>query len=157
MRTPWYKVPASWKPDAFFYRQVGSFPRIVVNEKRAHVTDTLHKLRFSDGIDGKNVAVAFNNSLTFLMGELMGRSYGGGVLTFEPSEARSLPIPFDPSVSFDFEKADELVRSGKTDELMEDVDRALLGGLLGMSRKDIALLHDGWLMMRNRRLARKKR
>lgn len=157
IRTPWYKVPASWKPDAFFYRQVGSFPRIVVNEKRAHVTDTLHKLRFSDGIDGKNVAVAFNNSLTFLMGELMGRSYGGGVLTFEPSEARSLPIPFDPSVSFDFEKADELVRSGKTDELMEDVDRALLGGLLGMSRKDIALLHDGWLMMRNRRLARKKR
>lgn len=157
IRTPWYKVPTSWKPDAFFYRQVGSFPRIVINEKQAHTTDTLHKLRFADGIDGKQVAVAFNNSLTFLMSELTGRSYGGGVLTFEPSEARSLPIPFDTSIAFDFEKADALVRSGKTGELIDDVDRVLLGGLLGMSSEDIALLHDGWLMLRDRRLARKKR
>lgn len=157
IRAPWYRVSTSWKPDAFFYRQVGSFPRIVINEKQAHTTDTLHKIRFADGVDGKNVAVAFNNSLTFLMSELTGRSYGGGVLTFEPSEARSLPIPFDVGISFDFEKADSLVRLGKTDELIEEVDHVLLGDLLGMSRKDIALLHDGWLTLRNRRLARKKR
>ncbi len=157
IRTPWYRVPTSWKPDAFFYRQVGSFPRIVVNEKQAHTTDTLHKLRFADGVDGKSVTVAFNNSLTFLMSELTGRSYGGGVLTFEPSEARSLPIPFDNDISFDFEKADSLVRQGMTDKLIEEVDHVLLGDLLGMSRRDIALLHDGWLMLRNRRLARKKR
>lgn len=157
IRTPWYRVPTSWKPDAFFYRQVGSYPRIVINEKRAHTTDTLHKLRFAKGIDGKSVAVAFNNSLTFLMGELTGRSYGGGVLTFEPSETRSLPIPFDSGISFDFEKADAFVRSGKTDDLVGHVDQILLGDLLGMSRRDISLLHEGWLMLRERRLARRKR
>lgn len=157
IRTPWYKVPTSWKPDAFFYRQVGSYPRIVINEKQAHTTDTLHKVRFADGVEGKDVAVAFNNSLTFLVSELTGRSYGGGVLTFEPSEARILPIPYDASVSFDFEIADALVRDGKTDELIEYVDGILLGDLLGMSRNDISLIHNGWLMLRDRRLARKKR
>lgn len=157
IRTPWYRVPTSWKPDAFFYRQVGAYPRIVINEKQAHTTDTLHKLRFADGIDGRSVAVAFNNSLTFLMSELTGRSYGGGVLTFEPSEARSLPIPFGDGISFDFERADELVRSGKTDELISYVDAVVLGDYLGMASQDIALVRDGWLMLRNRRLARKKR
>lgn len=157
IRTPWYRVPTSWKPDAFFYRQVGAYPRIVINEKQAHTTDTLHKLRFADGIDGKSVAVAFNNSFTFLMSELAGRSYGGGVLTFEPSEARSLPIPFSSGISFDFEKADELVRIGKTDELISYVDAIVLGEYLGMENSDIALVRDGWLTLRNRRLARKKR
>ncbi|MGI6220634.1 MAG: N-6 DNA methylase [Coriobacteriales bacterium] len=157
IRNPWYRVPTSWKPDAFFYRQVGAYPRIVINEKRAHTTDTLHKLRFVDGVDGKSVAVAFNNSLTFLMSELTGRSYGGGVLTFEPSEARSLPIPFGSGIAFDFERADELVRAGKTDELISYVDSVVLGEYLGLASHDITLLHNGWLMLRDRRLARKKR
>ena len=111
----------------------------------------------ADGIDGRSVAVAFNNSLTFLMSELTGRSYGGGVLTFEPSEARSLPIPFNDGISFDFERADELVRSGKTDELISYVDAVILREHLGMTSQEIALVRDGWLMLRNRRLARKKR
>lgn len=157
IRTPWYKVPTSWKPDAFFYRQVGSFPRIVINEKGAYVTDTLHKVRFADGVDGDKVVIAFNNSLTFLMSELMGRSYGGGVLTFEPSEARSLPIPFGPDISLDFSKADSLARAGKMDELIEYVDGVVLSGYLGLPQEDIAIIHEGWLTLRNRRLARKKR
>ena len=157
IRKPWYKVPTSWRPDAFFYRQVGSYPRIVLNEKHAHTTDTLHKVRFADGVDGRNVTVAFNNSLTFLMCELMGRSYGGGVLTFEPSEARALPIPFSAEVSFDFEKADVLVREGRTDELIDYVDGLMLGNSLGLSRAEISLINDGWRMLRDRRLARRRR
>lgn len=157
IRKPWYKVPTSWKPDAFFYRQVGAYPRIVINEKMAHTTDTLHKIRFSEGVDGKSVAVAFNNSLTFAVGELLGRSYGGGVLTFEPSEARALPIPFIDSIEYDFEKADALIREGKTDQLIDYVDDILLIRGLGLSRSDVSLLRESWLTLRNRRLSRKKR
>ena len=91
------------------------------------------------------------------MSELTGRSYGGGVLTFEPSEARSLPIPFGSGIAFDFERADELVRAGKTDELISYVDSVVLGEYLGLASHDITLLHNGWLMLRDRRLARKKR
>lgn len=157
IRTPWYKVPTSWKPEAFFYRQVGAYPRIVINEKMAHTTDTLHKIRFSEGVNGKSVAVAFNNSLTFAVSELMGRSYGGGVLTFEPSEARALPIPFIDSIEYDFEKADALIREGKADQLIDYVDDLLLIRGLGLSHSDVSLLRESWLTLRNRRLIRKKR
>ena len=157
IRKFWYRVPTSWEPDAFFYRQVGAYPRIVINEKRAHTTDTLHKIRFADGIDGKAVAVAFNNSLTFVASELMGRSYGGGVLTFEPSEARSLPIPFIETLAYDFEKADAFVRRGQLEELVKYVDNLVLVQGLGLSRSDVMLLHDSWLALRGRRLARKKK
>lgn len=156
-RTPWYRVPTSWVPDAFFYRQVGAYPRMVINEKGAQTTDTLHKLRFREGVDGKEVAVAFNNSLTFVASELMGRSYGGGVLTFEPSEARSLPMPFVGSVKLDFEYADELARTGRTEQLVEYVDKLLLVDGLGLGVSDVKLLHDSWLTLRDRRLARKRR
>lgn len=157
VRTPWYKVPTSWKPDAFFYRQVGAYPRIVINEKCTHTTDTLHKVRFAEGIDGRAVAVAFSNSLTFVVSELTGRSYGGGVLTFEPSEARSLPIPFTESLDYDFEKADAFVRNNQPDELVEYVDDLVLVQGLGLSRSDVDLLHNSWLTLRDRRLSRKKR
>lgn len=157
IRTPWYKVPTSWKPDAFFYRQVGSYPRMVINEKRAHVTDTLHKIRFFDGVDEKAVAVAFNNSFTFVASELAGRSYGGGVLTFEPSEVRSLPIPYVAPFTYDFEKADTLARSNRLEELIEYVDNLVLIQGLGLSRSDVELLRGSWLALRGRRLARKKK
>ncbi len=157
IRTPWYRVPTSWMPDAFFFRQVGSYPRIVLNEKAAHATDTLHKIRFLEGVDGKALAVAFNNSYTFLMSELMGRSYGGGVLTFEPSEARNLPIPFKGDLELDFERADTLVRQDRIEDLVDYVDDALLGEKLGMSRVDIARLNSSWKTLRDRRLTRKMR
>ena len=157
IRKPWYKVPTSWKPDAFFYRQVGTYPRIVINEKGAHTTDTLHKVRFRDDVDGKSVAVAFNNSLTFAVSELTGRSYGGGVLTFEPSEARILPIPFNRCAEFDFEKADALVRDGHPDKVLDYVDSILLIKWLGLSKREALLLRESWRMLRDRRLARKKR
>lgn len=157
IRKPWYAVSTSWIPDAFFYRQVGAFPRIVINNKGAQTTDTLHKVRFAKGVEGEAVAVAFNNSLTFAVSELMGRSYGGGVLTFEPSEARSLPVPFVKGLALDFEKADALARQGEIEQLLDYVDGILLLDGLGLDKSDVALLRDSWHILRDRRLNRKKR
>ena len=103
------------------------------------------------------MAVAFNNSLTFVVSELMGRSYGGGVLTFEPSEARSLPIPFERSLEFDFEKADSLARTGEVEQLLDYVDSILLINVLGLDKSDVRLLRESWHILRDRRLNRKKR
>lgn len=157
IRKPWYRVPTSWKGDAFFYRQVGSFPRIVVNETSAFNTDTLHKVRFKDGIDHQLVAACFNNSLTFAMGELLGRSYGGGVLTFEPSEARNMPLPFVSTIKLDFEKANWLARENKIDELLNYVDGLLLIAEMGLSQNDVKKIRSAWEKLRDRRLGRKLR
>lgn len=157
IRNPWYKVPTSWKGDAFFYRQVGSFPRIVMNEAGAFNTDTLHKVRFNKGVDKRLATVSFNNSLTYAMSELLGRSYGGGVLTFEPSEARNMPLPFSSSADLDFEKADHLAREGKIDELLDYVDDNLLVSQMGLSHDDVRRIRSAWIKLRDRRLGRKTR
>lgn len=155
IRKPWYKVPESWQPDAFFYRQVGSYPRIVLNETESINTDTLHKVRFKEGINPLLATLCFNNSLTFAMSELMGRSYGGGVLTFEPSEARSLPIPYLATLNLDFGNADKLARSGKVNALLDYVDNEVLIGQMGLTKAEIGCLRNAWEKLRDKRLARR--
>jgi len=155
IRNPWYTVPMSWKPDAFLLRQVGSYPRIVLNENGAHVTDTLHKVRFHDGINRHSVACAFINSYTFALSEVLGRSYGGGVLTFEPSEARAFRIPMQGVEGIDFEYVDMLISEKRITEALDYNDEILLQRGLGLSREETANLRCIWEKMRDRRLCRK--
>jgi adenine-specific DNA-methyltransferase len=155
IRNPWYNVPMSWKPDAFLLRQVGGFPRIVLNENGAHVTDTLHKIRFHEGIDRHEVACAFINSYTFALCEVLGRSYGGGVLTFEPSEARAFRIPMYNADKLDFEYVDKLVSEGRILDALDYNDKMLLQLGLGLTKTDVVALRGIWMKMRDRRLHRK--
>ena len=74
----------------FILRQVNRYPRIILNHVNAVSTDTIHKVRFLDGVNPEFVAAAFLNSFTLALAEITGRSYGGGVLTFEPGEIRQL-------------------------------------------------------------------
>ena len=77
---------------------------MILNRKHALVTDTLHKVRFLDDINGDKVAAAFLNTYTFALSETLGRSYGGGVLTFEPGEMRKIRIPMKMSEYLDLQK-----------------------------------------------------
>ena len=90
IRKNWYCVPQSWEPDAFILRQVNRYPRIILNHVNAVSTDTIHKVRFLDGVNPEFVAAAFLNSFTLALAEITGRSYGGGVLTFEPGEIQKM-------------------------------------------------------------------
>jgi hypothetical protein len=56
-------------------------------------TNTLHGVTVAEGVSAKALAVGFYNSLTMLSAELLARSYGGGVLKLEPTEAEALLIP----------------------------------------------------------------
>lgn len=104
IRKNWYCVPQSWEPDAFILRQVNRYPRIILNYANAVSTDTIHKIRFWDGVNPEYVAAAFLNSFTLALAEVTGRSYGGGVLTFEPSEIRKLMIPMKNAELLDVKK-----------------------------------------------------
>lgn len=155
IRPKWYHVPQTWCADAFLIRQAHLYPRMILNEKKALVTDTLHKVRFLDGIDGRAVAAAFLNTYTFALSETIGRSYGGGVLTFEPGEMRKIRIPMRMAECLDVEKIDYWQRNGQIGKILEYTDNILLRKGLELSDYEINLLHSIWNKMRDRRMTRK--
>jgi len=92
IRTPWYAVPSVWVPDGFVFRQIYDFPRVVLNTTQATSTDTIHRMRCK----GENPRAVIANTYTYLTAasaEIEGRSYGGGVLELEPTEAERLLMP----------------------------------------------------------------
>ena len=119
IRPRWYHVSQTWCADAFLIRQAHLYPKLILNKKKALVTDTLHKVRFLNGIDGKHVASAFLNVYTFALSETIGRSYGGGVLTFEPGEMRKIRIPMIMAERLDLQKLDNWQRKGEIDQILD--------------------------------------
>lgn len=156
IRKRWYVVPTSWKADAFLIRQANLYPKMIINEAQAYVTDTLHKVRFLAGIDGSSVAAAFLNTYTLAISETLGRSYGGGVLTFEPGEMRRMRIPMIGAEKIDIKRIDAWQRKGEYDKILNYTDRILLKEGLDLSDHEISLLHSIWNKMRDRRLSRKQ-
>lgn len=156
IRKRWYVVPNSWIADAFLIRQANLYPKMILNPIGALVTDTLHKVRFLEGVDRNAVACAFLNTYTLALSETLGRSYGGGVLTFEPGEMRRMRIPMKGAEKLDIQKIDALQRMGKYEEILSYTDSILLVDGLGLSKHDVALLHSIWNKMRDRRLSRKQ-
>lgn len=157
IRPKWYHVSQTWRADAFLIRQAHLYPRMILNEKQALVTDTLHKVRFLEGVDGECVAAAFLNTYTFALSETIGRSYGGGVLTFEPGEMRKMRVPMKMSDQLDLQKIDCWQREGKIDKILDYTDIILLHKGLGLTEHEIQLLHSIWDKMCGRRMSRKNK
>jgi len=155
IRKRWYIVPNSWHPEAFLIRQANLYPKVILNEANAKVTDTLHKVRFRDGVNGKAVAAAFVNTYTLALSETVGRSYGGGVLTFEPGEIRKLRIPMIGAENLDLTKMDAWQRNGEIEKLLAYTDDILLRQGLNLKPKEIGMLHGIWSKLRGRRINRK--
>lgn len=155
IRKFWYTVPSTYVPDGFLLRQIHQFPKLIVNEANATSTDTIHRVRFRDGINPRKVAAAFLNSLTFAFAELLGRSYGGGVLELEPSEADKLPIPLRGADKINFEENDRLIRDGKIQVVLKRTDQLILHEGMGLSWADIGSLSRIWEKLRERRKGRR--
>lgn len=155
IRAKWYHVPQTWCADAFLIRQAHLYPRMILNEKKALVTDTLHKVRFLNGIEGKYVAAAFLNTYTFALSETIGRSYGGGVLTFEPGEMRRIRVPMKMADQLDLSKIDCWQRQGEIDKILDYTDSILLRKGLNLTDHEVSLLHNIWKKMCGRRMTRK--
>lgn len=149
----WWYVPSVWTPDAFLLRQIHDGPRVVVNEAMATCTDTIHRVRVHPGVDPRWIAMASVTSLAFAFAEIRGRSYGGGVLELEPSEAEGLPfLPFRRPDGFaDFDK---MTRELRGEELLRKADLALLDPT-GLTAADAEMLRGIWLKLYRRRLGRK--
>ncbi len=155
IRNRWYVVPSVWVPNAFMLRQVHHYPKIILNDADATCTDTIHRVRLRNGTPAKTVAAAFLNSLTFAFSEVMGRSYGGGVLELEPNEAERLPLPLLGAEALDLNELDGLLRQGDIYTALDITDDVLLRKGIGLSIDETRMLRTIWQKLRDRRVNRK--
>ena len=158
-RDPWWSVPLPkiGTPDLLLTYCANQHPRLAVNEARVIQTNTIHGVALKDPGAAPTLAASFYNSLTLLSAELVGRSYGGGVLKLEPTEAEAVLIPpLIGDMKRNLPEVDELVRGGNVEELLDHVDRRVLGRGLGLSSEQIAALRSGAERLRARRKARGK-
>lgn len=159
IRKPWWAlpIPEAGPPDLLLTYCSNDHPRLAVNEVGALNTNTLHGVRTESGVDSAALAVGFFNSLTLLSAELAGRSYGGGVLKLEPTEAEALLIPpVSPALSNLLPGVDRAIRAGDLEAALEVVDPIVLGGVLHLDAFAIRELREGRERLRTRRKRRGK-
>ena len=155
IRKRWYITPSLYRPGGFALRQVGEFPKLIVNDTEAASTDTIHRVRFKPDINPKLVTLSFLNSLSFAFSEITGRSYGGGVLTFEPTEVGEIPLPMLLQDTVGFSKIDRLIRQRKIETVLDIIDHELLIKQLKFTRKEVATLRNIWRKLSDRRQNRR--
>ena len=161
-RKPWYAVPYIRVPYAFLTYMAHDVPRLVLNEARAVNPNTIHGVYFKSVDQARILAlvVAFYNTLSLLSAELVGRSYGGGVLKLETKEAEAMKI-----VDLDDEamirrlntiarQVDQLLRERRADEAIKMVDQIILKDYLKLDDRAMELLQRAYRSMRAKRLAR---
>lgn len=162
IRTPWWSTPSLWAPDLFLLRQIHRAPRLTLNGVGATSTDTVHRVRLARSrghpVDPAALAAVFHNSVTFAFTEIMGRSYGGGVLELEPREAEQLPVPApehaDPDLAGD---VDLLLKANEIEKALDLVDRRVLIDGLGLPAETVADCRAAWASLAHRRKRRGSR
>jgi adenine-specific DNA methylase len=162
IRKPWWSTPSLWIPDLFMLRQIHLAPRLTVNAAAATSTDTVHRVRLDAGpgtqIDPTALAAVFHNTVTFAFAEIMGRSYGGGILELEPREAEQLPIPPPAYASAELARdVDLLLKANDIEKALDVVDRRVLIEGLGLSPELVANCRSAWVTLRDRRTKRGSR
>lgn len=155
IRQRWYVVPSVWTPAAFMLRQVHAYPKLILNQADATCTDTIHRVRFKEGVNGSLITAAFLNSLTFAFSEVLGRSYGGGVLELEPNEAERLPLPLKLAEKLSVEETDRLLMQHGIEAVLAHNDELLLRNGLGLDQKEVRMVRGIWEKLRDRRINRK--
>ncbi|MEZ4381062.1 MAG: N-6 DNA methylase [Nannocystaceae bacterium] len=166
IRAPWWRVPLVEVADLLLTYMNGDAPRLVANVAGVHVLNSVHGVRLRPELRelGALLPVALLSSLSLLGAELVGRSYGGGILKIEPSEARRLPLPSPAGLARAQQALRELrpqvadlLRQGALERAVEAIDERLLVRSLGLERGAVRAIHEAWLDLKARRAARARR
>jgi len=150
VRTPWWRPPVVNVPDFFFTYMNHVSPRLIANQAGVTLVNSMHgvSLRRQAAPELRAaLPLMLCNTVTRLGAELHGRSYGGGILKLEPTEAGDLPIPNEASIVDAWRRIkprhlhiESLMQGGQWDEATALVDQALLVETLGLSDGQLATL-----------------
>jgi adenine-specific DNA methylase len=156
-REPWYSVLHRFNPPAFFQYMSATWPRITVNSADATCTNNIHRLLWKNPRcteDWTRLALGALSTMSQLSAELLGRSYGIGVLKLEPKEVLKLTVPVGDKLDCALaEQVDALLRKGDIQEANRLVDAQLLERGLGLSKTQIQTLREARDYLQSRRRA----
>ncbi|MBC2456606.1 N-6 DNA methylase [Clostridium beijerinckii] len=162
IRKKWYVVPSIWVPDAFLLRRNNTFPKFVLNNINAVSTDTMHRIKFNEGVNRDRVLLSYYNSVSFAFTEINGRSYGGGVLEILPGEASNVILPDLSEFNLEETKrllalVDNTIRNNlPIEDLLDEIDKIILIEYLGLSEEICNEFRVIWKTLMERRHARAK-
>lgn len=166
VRTPWWKVPLVEKPDFFFSYMNYESPRLTRNAAGVHLLNSLYGIRLHAQrrrIGRDSLHFASLNSITLLGAEVVGRSYGGGMLKHEPKEADMLPMPShevlreaEPRLKRLQPQISALLREADNTPAIDLVDRVILQEIMKATPRQIAQLRKARAMLFQRRVTRGK-
>lgn len=164
VRKEWYRVPLLPPADLLLTCMNADTPRLTTNQATAHHLNSVHGVYLAADLRdlGRELLpLASLNSVTMLNAEMVGRSYGGGILKIEPREADVWAMP---SPTFVATRAKQLrsvrdrvarnLRAGKLGAAVELVDEVLLTGSGAASSEQVAAVRDARSALAGRRRAR---
>ena len=158
-RSPWYRVPHVYQPDAFLTYMSGEQPQFVTNDASAVAPNTFHvvRLRPDSEFSSDTLAALWQTSLTRLSVELEGHALGGGMLKLEPGEAQRVALACPGMRPRRLEELaaelDRLLRRGDAETARQLADRTILREA-GLSKLDCQVLADAATVLKQRRYAR---
>lgn len=157
IRDEWQVIPSIKLSDALFIRRNNLYPKLIENLANAYTTDTMHRVFIKDQTNLKAFVASFYNSLSFAFSEIVGRSYGGGVLELMPKEAEEILLPYKDEHAEIIDKLDQMFREKKDiDAILAYSDEIILKKGFGFSNKEIKLANSIWKKLSGRRLNRKR-
>jgi adenine-specific DNA-methyltransferase len=161
VRDPWWRPPAVPVPDLFFTYMSHRYPRLVSNTSGATLVNSMHGVRLREDapqLAREALPLLALNSATMASAEVLGRSYGGGILKMEPSEAAALAMPARDHVGVAWKRLaghvsdmDAALRRGEWWTVVAAIDKVLLKDVMGLSNDDVITLRDAASVLRVRR------